>query len=83
MMPTIFVIDGFTVRILPPPREHGPAHVHIWKSGTEVVITLGDRDAAPSIRRVFGMNQLDVARAHRIVAEHKDLLLQFWRQYHG
>ncbi len=82
-MPTILVIGGFTVRILPPPREHGPPHVHIWKGGTEVVIWLGDRDEAPSIRRVFGMNQLDVARAQRIVVAHQELLLKRWRQYHG
>jgi hypothetical protein len=32
-MPTVLVQGGFKVRILLPPREHGPAHVHVHKAG--------------------------------------------------
>ena len=32
-MPIVFRLDGFEVVILLPPREHGPAHVHVTKAG--------------------------------------------------
>jgi hypothetical protein len=35
---------GFAVRILLPPREHGPPHVHVVKAGAKVVIRLGGAD---------------------------------------
>lgn len=43
-MPTVIQRDGFRVVIFLPPREHGPAHVHVCKAGTEVVITLDPKE---------------------------------------
>lgn len=81
-MPTILSIDGFAFRIFRPPREHGPPHVHVWKSGKEAIIWLGDTEKAPTIREVYGMTQSEFTRALAIVAEYQELLLQRWREYH-
>ncbi|MBA3345692.1 MAG: DUF4160 domain-containing protein [Gemmatimonadales bacterium] len=42
-MPTVLVQEGFRVRIYLPPREHAPPHVHVVRSGAEIVMALGDR----------------------------------------
>jgi len=62
-MPTVLNVDGFQVRILVPPREHGPAHVHVWKAGTVVVIDLPEGDQPLGIRKVRGMRTADVVAA--------------------
>ena len=82
LVPTILVIGGFKVRIRLAPREHGPAHVHVWKAGTQVIISLGDSEKAPAVRDVHGMIQSDVTRALGIVAEYQEVLLQRWREHH-
>lgn len=82
-MPTVLNVDGFQVRILVPPREHGPAHVHVWKAGTVVVINLPDGDQPLSIRKVRGMRTAHIVTAFRLVAANVDMLLEQWRKYHG
>lgn len=83
LMPTILSIDGFVISIRLPPREHGPPHVHVWKGGQHVVISLGDAHVGPALRDVPGMNKLDVARALRIVESHQEFLVLTWRRLHG
>ena len=51
-MPTVLHIDGFQVRIFLPPREHGPAHVHVRKAGAGVVINLPDGNQPLVIREI-------------------------------
>jgi uncharacterized protein DUF4160 len=82
-MPTVLVIDGFHVRILVPPREHGPAHVHVWKAGTVVVIDLPEGDQPLSIRKARGMRTADTVAAVRLVEANVEMLLEQWRKYHG
>jgi hypothetical protein len=82
-MPTVLDVDGFQVRILLPPREHGPPHVHVWKAGTVVVINLPEDDGPPGIRNVRGMRAANVVVAFRLVEANVDMLLQQWRRYHG
>ena len=82
-MPTVLNVDGFQVRILVPPREHGPAHVHVWKAGTVVVINLRDGDQPLGIRKVRGMRTADVVAAFRLVETNVEMLLEQWRKYHG
>jgi uncharacterized protein DUF4160 len=82
-MPTILSIDGFAISIRLPPREHGPPHVHVWKSGARVVISLGDAHERPAVRAIRNMNKLDVAKAYRIVESHQALLLFSWKVFHG
>lgn len=83
LMPTVLRVGGFSLRINGPPREHGPPHVHVVRAGAEVIIMLGDLEAAPEVRRNRGMDRLNRTRAYRIVEEYQELLLERWRQYHG
>ena len=78
-MPTVRNVDGFDLVILLPPREHGPAHVHVRKAGCEVVILL----SSLRVRKVEGMRSPDVVTAVGIVANHQSELLAAWRKHHG
>ena len=82
-MPTVLNVDGFHIRILVPPREHGPAHVHVRKAGAVVVINLPDGDKPVGIRTVRGMRAADVVAAFRLVEANVEMLLKQWRRYHG
>lgn len=78
-MPTVLHCEGFRITILLPPREHGPAHVHVCKAGTEAVITLDP----VSVRSVERMRSRDVLRAVELVEEHRTRFLVEWRKWHG
>jgi uncharacterized protein DUF4160 len=82
-MPTVLNVDGFQIRILPPPREHGPAHVHVRKGGTVVVINLPDGDQPFGVRAIQRMRNADVVAAVRIVEANTEMLLEYWRKHHG
>jgi hypothetical protein len=82
-MPTVLRQNGFLVRIYLPPREHPPAHVHVMRGSTEVVIDLRSGCEPPRIREVRGMPDRDVVRAYRIVDEWGDELMKWWRRYHA
>lgn len=62
-MPKILERNGFRVIVLLPPREHGPAHVHVEKAGTRVVINLPDGKQGLSVRKVYKMRDADVVAA--------------------
>lgn len=82
-MPTVLVQEGFRVRIYLPPREHAPPHVHVVRSGAEIVIALGDTDSSPEILEIYAMRSRDAVRAYRIVEANQAALLKAWRHYHG
>ena len=79
--------------ILSPPREHGPAHVHVLKGSgageSEVVFELGQPIATGMewnsirLREVEGMRQSDVVIAARLVQRHLILLRERWIAIHG
>jgi len=82
-MPTVLRVDGFRAIIFLPPREHGPAHVHVLKANGEIVIELATDDEPQRVRDVYGMTGRDVIRAFRIVEDHSAMLWTEWRKYHG
>lgn len=69
-MPTVLRIAGFRVVIFLPPREHAPPHVHVRKTGGEVVIELASGGRRQTIRSIAAMRTTDVIRAFRIVENH-------------
>ncbi len=82
-MPTILRWEGFQVRIYLPPREHAPAHVHVVKGDTEVIIRLWGEGMPPVIREVHDMSDRDVLRAYRLVEANAAALLKKWKEFHG
>ena len=76
-------VQGFRVRILLPPREHPPPHVHVTKGDGEVVIFLPGPQGAVAIRTVYRMRTADVVAAVRLVEAHVAQLHAAWRKYHG
>jgi hypothetical protein len=79
-MPTVLRVNGFTIKIFLPTREHGPAHVHVYKQGGEVVMWL--RADRVEVRESEGMSRADERAARAIVEAHADLLRAKWREYH-
>ena len=77
-MPTVFRVDGFTISILLPPREHGPAHVHVRKAGEEIVIFL-----SPIVTSDNNMTRTNGREALRLVQNNVAFLLSQWRKIHG
>jgi hypothetical protein len=82
-MPTVLAQGGFKVRILLPPREHGPAHVHVYKAGGLVVIDLPAEGRSVRIRTMSRMRVPDVIGAVRLVEANAAMLLREWRRHHG
>ena len=80
-MPTVFRQAGFQVRIHS--DDHPPAHVHVWKAGEEIVISLGDHNTAPSIRENRAMRRPEARAAVILVEDNQEVLLSEWRAIHG
>ena len=81
-MPTVLQSDGFQVRILLPPREHGPPHVHVSRAGRSRDPVAAGRTGV-GIRTVYRMRAADVIAAVRLIEAHVPLLTRAWRTYHG
>jgi len=82
-MPTILSIGGFRILVLLPPREHGPAHVHVIKDEGVAVIELSYRGRHQCLTKVKDMRTPDVVKAFRLVEQHTTQLIEAWRRYHG
>ena len=90
--PTVLSVHGFLVRIrfmasqggfAHTRREHGPAHGHVEKGGTEVVIWLGGETEPLSVGGVYRMRAVNVAAALRIVNDNRAALLAEWERING
>lgn len=76
-MPTVLLVEGFAFKVNT--KDHAPPHVHVWKGGLEVKLTLnGQQDM-----RGATMRPADVRRAQKIMAENLGSLWDAWRLYHG
>lgn len=82
-VPTVLRRAGFQVRILLPPREHAPAHVHVYHTGGVVAIDLPDGALPARIRSVSGMRDADIVLAVRLVEDHAEFLQAQWEAIHG
>jgi Domain of unknown function (DUF4160) len=76
-MPTVLRVDG--LRFVIYPNDHPPAHIHVVGPDWEAVINLFGIE----LREVFSCTEPDARRALRLVAEHRDILLDAWRRIHG
>ena len=75
-MPTVLRSHGFVVKIFF--NDHAPAHVHVLKSGTEVVITLDP----VIVLRCWRASRRDVAESRKVVEKNRSILLKAWREVH-
>jgi len=82
-MPIVLRKNGFKVLILLPPREHGPAHVHVEKGEGLVVVELAYRGKTQRIKKISEMRNSDVVSAFRLVESHTEQLIAAWRKHHG
>ena len=82
-MPTVLRLGAIRVRVQLPPREHGPAHVHVVHPHGEVTMELATKDKRQAIRKSDGLSVREIGTAFRIVEEHADFLLRCWRKHHG
>lgn len=82
-MPELHRENGFVFMVYAPPREHGPAHVHVHKSGTEAVLRLGDERTPVFPLRVSRMSRRDVLKAVRMAQANKERFLTEWENLHG
>jgi hypothetical protein len=77
MTPAVAYVNGFRIDMYFPPSEHGPPHVHVWKTGTEVIVMLDD---VASVRDRTTMRQANIAFARTLVRDNRERLLQRWRE---
>jgi hypothetical protein len=78
-MPVVLRIAGFRFVIRFAPREHGPAHVHVFRSGGEAVLELSD---PPVLRESHGMSLHDAQTALSLTRAHRTRLLTAWERIH-
>jgi len=57
--------------------------VHVARAGAEVVLQLPQGTVGVVIRTVYGMRDVDVIAAVRLVEANGALLMRAWRKYHG
>lgn len=78
-MPTVLRKDGFSIRIYF--NDHSPAHVHIFKAGGQAKISL--ETDIPELLEVEQMPRADIKKALKLVLDHRDDLLDKWREMYG
>lgn len=76
-MPTVLREDGFAVMIYT--QDHIPAHVHIWRAGSEIIINI----VSFEIIKVEGMGRRGSAKAVEIIEANQEYLLERWHEIHG
>lgn len=77
-MPTVLRADG--LRVVVYLNDHAPEHVHVVGPGWVVVVDL----IGLEVREAVGdPGARDIRRALRLVADHREALLDAWEDIHG
>ena len=79
-MPTVLRKDGFEVMIHT--DDHVPPHVHVYKAEGLLIVNLGSRTEAPSVRSSYDLKAKDERKAFALAVENQDVLLEEWRRLH-
>ena len=77
-MPTIIEIDGYRVVIYP--NDHLPAHVHVFKAGSEVKVDIASDPPRP-IKVSGTISNREIKAALELVANYRGQLLQEWKKW--
>ncbi len=62
--------------------DHEPAHVHVFGDG-QAKIDLVGTNGSPELVWADGMKRNEIRRAMALVADHRDSLLERWKNLHG
>ena len=76
-MSTVLRVHGWRIVIYP--NDHPPAHVPVLGPGWVVLVNL----LGPEVREVIGCGEHEARRVLRRVAEHRGMLMDAWRRFHG
>ena len=77
-MPKIFEQDGY--RFFFYSNEHRPIHVHVRYGGGEAVFEV---EEAIELRESMGLKMRELARAHELAEEHRQLIIDKWHEHLG
>ena len=83
MSPSVLRVRGFVVKMYPPPREHGPAHVHVRRAEGSISIQLDPSGGIPIAKKAKGISERDIEEALTIVWENQETLWRWWRRFHA
>lgn len=79
-MPTVKREDGFEIMVLTSP-EHNPPHVHVYKAGAEIRVTIGATVAYLDHKGKMSVKEL--AKAVWLVEKHNAACMAAWRKYNA
>jgi len=77
-VPKIFEQDGY--RFFFYSNEHRPIHVHVRYGGGEAVFEV---EEAIELRESMGLKMRELARAHELAEEHRQLIIDKWHEHLG
>ncbi len=68
---------GYDVIIYP--KDHDPAHVHVFRGGKEVLININDW----SVIENYGFHSRELRRIFDLLKEYESVLIDTWDHYPG
>jgi len=80
-MPTVASFRGFRVAIQI--KEHGPAHVHVFKDKNEAVFILNCPSGPLKLRENVGFKRSELGDVADELAKRLPSLCRKWTQIHG
>jgi hypothetical protein len=75
-VPKIFEQDGY--RFFFYSNEHRPIHVHVRYGSGEPVFVV---EESVELRESFGLKMGELARAHDLAEEHRQLIIDKWHEH--
>jgi Domain of unknown function (DUF4160) len=62
------------------PKDHPPAHVHVYREGALVVYDLA---TFRLVKKIGNMSKADVRKAYHLTRHYSETLKNEWRRIHG
>jgi hypothetical protein len=75
-VPKIFEQDGY--RFFFYSNEHRPIHIHVRYGSGEAVFVV---EESVELRESFGLKMGELARAHDLAEEHRQLIIDKWHEH--
>jgi len=75
----LMILRADGLRVVVYPNDHPPAHVHVLGPAWVLVINL----LGPEVREAIGCDEREAGRVLRLVAGHREAVIDAWRRFHG